>query len=230
LRWNMPSWSISTEWAAYLLTPVLFYIFLYQRQVISFAAMFIFFSVLYLITVVNGNIDATYNYGVPRCVIEYSLGLLAYRLYSQFSRTGSVYGQVMRRALPMVLLSVVVSVFVFCAELPSILLFAVSVLGLALSEGTLTGKIFSSKFLIFFGRISYSLYLIHMLVISDVVPLLVRTSGYRDRMGFWALLPVDLVLSVAFAALLFYTVERPTRIFYRRLLLGSDKSSFRTTT
>ena len=61
------------------------------------------------------------------------------------------------------------------------------------------------------GRISYSLYLVH-------VPLLmVLTIYFRDRLSAWILLPLFLALAFGFAVLFYLAVERPFTQLSRRV-------------
>ncbi|MEZ4811180.1 MAG: acyltransferase [Allomuricauda sp.] len=83
LTWNVPSWSISAEWAIYMASPLLF-LFLFQRKgsgqwimaLISFAILggIVHFNVKH-------SLDVTFDWGIFRCFAEFTLGILVYNLY-----------------------------------------------------------------------------------------------------------------------------------------------------
>jgi len=82
---------------------------------------------------------------------------------------------------------------------------------LACGEGPLKAFL-SSRFLLFFSKISYSLYLVHMLFMEPVARALDRFPAWRE-LGvdgrFLVYLPVYATLSIAAGTLLHYLVEKP---------------------
>jgi peptidoglycan/LPS O-acetylase OafA/YrhL len=80
-----PSWSISTEWGAYLLFPLLASLTLYGRRItVLGAALISVLTVVVLVVLPFGGRGPLDVYGpgsaLARCLAEFSMGLIAFRL------------------------------------------------------------------------------------------------------------------------------------------------------
>ncbi len=81
LTWNHPSWSISTEWAAYLLFPFLCVLTKNWKTKTYLISGIISIILLFTMNKLNGSLDLTYDYGFFRCFCEFFLGTSLYYLY-----------------------------------------------------------------------------------------------------------------------------------------------------
>jgi peptidoglycan/LPS O-acetylase OafA/YrhL len=73
-------------------------------------------------------------------------------------------------------------------------------------------RLFVARPVVFLGRISYSIYLTHMLVMAALQRVLPsRRLAELDAPAAAAVLAVHAVAIVAFAALTYYAIERPAR-------------------
>lgn len=95
--WNVPSWSISAEWGAYLLFPLLVRPFSRAGQTPTLLliaglfggyALLVFYigpnkAVLYPFLKTGATLDLTYDWGFLRGLLGFVLGMGAYRLYCQ---------------------------------------------------------------------------------------------------------------------------------------------------
>lgn len=93
--WNVPSWSISAEWFAYMLFPFLVVPFSkFNLKQLSLAiviiillyAGFVFYivpnrNVIYPFLKPAANLDATWDWGFARGILGFTLGMCVYRLY-----------------------------------------------------------------------------------------------------------------------------------------------------
>jgi len=79
---------------------------------------------------------------------------------------------------------------------------------------------FYNRLLDFFGRISYSLYLVHLLVILTVLPVV-----HRLGLPWLVMLAVGAAASIAAAALNYHIVERPALAWSKRLRLKSKAAT-----
>jgi len=201
LNWNTPSWSISTEWWVYTIFPVLMSLysnFIIKNKTLTFLGiiagyLFIFF---YLHPVsnasspfpsVNGiySLDVTYDYGFLRCLLGFSFGMLVYELY----KTAWLKAALENTKILLILTFLTLVLLSFdAADLFAVVLFALILLACAFNEGS--GKSFlNSRPLLFLGNISYSLYLMQMLVIFFVI-ILARTYSFMmpGRNASWIVL------------------------------------------
>jgi len=82
--WNAPAWSISTEWAAYLLFPVTVGVVLRARVAGAVAIGLTCYSALLALGAAagDGSLGVTYDLGLVRCHAEFTLGLVLYRAFA----------------------------------------------------------------------------------------------------------------------------------------------------
>ena len=99
--WNYPSWSVSTEWAGYLLFPVLWLIISYFDELVAIQIVIAGFAVLGLIVTEHAhNLNLTFAEGLIRFFPEFILGMATARFvprYADFAplRTIAVSGAVL---------------------------------------------------------------------------------------------------------------------------------------
>lgn len=169
-----PAWSISAEWAAYLLFPGLVYICVFQRWLVAFLVSLLSVAVifgLYLFSL-HTNLDSTFLHrplnvwkplaglGVFRCIAEFSLGLVVYRIYK--TPEGAAIAS-NRWLCGSVTVLIVALLCVRNLEVPLVLLFPVLVLCLTCKDQPVA-KAFSTSLMEWLGKLSYSIYLFHRLV------------------------------------------------------------------
>lgn len=159
LSWNYPAWSISVEFAAYLLFPFLLPTIWRASPTGKIALAGFLIGILSLFShYYGGNFN---EWDGPqtllRCLPEFTLGTL---LYAAF-RSG-VYAPILGSdSVSILILLTTLSVLHFGGpDLAVVLLFAALVLSVVLNTGTVA-NIANRKPLIWLGNISYSLYLLH---------------------------------------------------------------------
>src|SRR5262249_18713222 len=84
---NFPSWSLSCEWGAYLLLPMLLFVAGRFKAPAIHAGVIVGSFVLLVVYVLHvsggsGNLDLREQYGLPRCLFEVVIGVGLYRLYA----------------------------------------------------------------------------------------------------------------------------------------------------
>ena len=93
-NWNVPSWSISAEWWAYMVFPLLA-IFIYRKKgmAVILLALFVvlaYLSIMFWIPRVNAfdpssphrqNLDVTFDYGFLRGLAGFISGMILYKAY-----------------------------------------------------------------------------------------------------------------------------------------------------
>ncbi|HEY3919244.1 MAG TPA: acyltransferase [Stellaceae bacterium] len=220
LNWNIPSWSISAEFYAYLLFPVVVHSLLRKRSVALPAGIAAALA-LAVIVIKHGNADISYGPLVlTRCLPEFLLGVITYRLFaSGWAR------EVLRRDSTFLLM---VAAIIAVSELHGtdaaiIGFFPFLILAGAHNEAR-TRHILGSTTLQYLGRISYSIYMVQMVPVMW----LIHESQAVNALGW----PVSLTMVVFFCiptlwlgAAVSYCIEYPARAFLRSLGEGRRAAS-----
>ena len=80
--WNYPSWSVSTEWAGYLLFPFLWFGITYLERYVAAQIILVGFVVLGLIITWHHNLNVTFAQGLIRFFPEFIIGMSTTRAIS----------------------------------------------------------------------------------------------------------------------------------------------------
>jgi len=213
---NGPSWSISTEFAAYLLFP-LFVGLVFGRRALLWACVALCVGALTWLAAQQPRLALT-GEGPPasliRCFTEFTLGMAAYRL----SRHPAASRLLFTDAATIGLSVAAAASLVMRCDLPAVLLFPLLVVAYAGNSGV-AARLVESRPIYFLGVVSFSLYLLH--------------NPFRPmELGLLRALapePVGPVVALAFAAigacsvipfawLAYVAIERPGRTLVRELL------------
>lgn len=221
---NGPSWSISTEFLAYLLFPVLTVLAFSRRAFVWGATMLGCVLALAGIALTLPRLGLGVE-GVPlsvvRCVAEFTLGIGCYRL-SIDPAAARRFG---RDAVSLTLIAACLAFMLLRLDLPAALLFPALIASLAVNR-SLVARMMSAPWLRFLGVVSFSVYLVHQ-VFRPIDLELLRWAHPALLSGPAALL-FALVASLAvvpFAWLAYFAVERPGRVFVRYLLGGAQRAA-----
>lgn len=217
LTWNGPAWSISAEWFAYLVFPAAVVLILSARRchlpVIAALAM----VGLYLISDGGRDLDVTVDFGVLRCVFGFLIGMVLYRVWSE-AECGRLSSDLPGLAAAMLLL-LAMHMRVMDILIPP--LFALLLLALAGNRGWLH-RALSTRWLVWLGTISCSVYLSHMLVLDVSNTASRALVGQRFGRNIEAAeasmlaLVAGIVVVLALSQLLYRWVERPARDVLKR--------------
>ncbi|WP_375161660.1 acyltransferase family protein [Bradyrhizobium sp. RDT46] len=211
LSWNAPSWSISVEFYTYLVFGLIVLIALRMRSLAWFyvlSGLLAVGSLVFIIFVLEKkSIELQTDFGLLRCFIGFFLGVLMVRIVD---RLPAKPGPAAQGALQFVAIIVSI-VLVSLAEANPAATFLAPVmfaifLGslLAFPDALLVPRILVAKPLVWLGRRSYSIYMVHALVVL-LAEYFVRGVG-AGRIAaldsIWAGLPATLNLVVSLAAVL----------------------------
>lgn len=212
LAWNDPSWSISTEWAAYLLFPLVAFA-LDWRRIPSLGVVAAIVGLLVLLHVAMAGSPTLgseiWTFGLRRCLIEFAVGGALCSLWERW------------RDAPIVpaLVAIGCTVVAYAAKLsgqPETLTvpaaFAAALLALALTSG-LRGNLLEIPALHYLGEISYATYLSHFLLF--VIFKLALLDDVHSIAPVLVALYLALVLGTSVA--LHHLVERPAQSWMNRL-------------
>ncbi len=219
------AWSLSTEWAAYLVFPFLVAVALFGRPRTA-AAAGLAASAVVVLTVALTSHDGAYHRGpldayagttlepLLRCMGGFVLGLVTYRL-ARSPRAIAVASHDATIAAGLALL-----VAGFAAGVHDLLiypLFALLVLGLFANRGYV-GLLFGSRPVYWLGVISYSIYLLHPYLVAPRSQLdaALATQLPEPWAGLLADAAIYGLLLVA-SAVAYHAIEEPGRRWVRSL-------------
>jgi peptidoglycan/LPS O-acetylase OafA/YrhL len=226
-----PAWSISTEFAAYLLFPVLLAATVYRplRYALMVGVMCFFAvgAISLLPTPASyqfprmGPLDISWQHSpwpMVRCLLEFSVGLVAYRI-DQETEIGATLAQPINAAIIGFVMLLALFIprgdMLFFAAIPALLL------SLAHSRN-FAAHFFGSRSAVFLGDISFAVYLLHW----ALLPIRERLGPVFGDAGALAIFYVSLIVG---AWGLYNTIEKPcrdgVRKFERRILRPQDRAT-----
>lgn len=236
LTWNAPSWSISTEFWTYVVFAMVSASIGIRNGLLWAIAIC---APLMLAHLSSTGMDTTYDYGIVRCVFGFALGVACWRIYRQGALQPQAPAPGLARATWAECLMVVVVIgFVSMAGTSAWSLLAPLVFSLAVlvftDERGLVSRLLRSSFLTWLGKLSYSIYLTHFLLVL-ILPMAVKRIAGQD---LWSAMPLPngqymmafgrndlegtllhgvlLALTLAFSAFTYRWVETPGREWSRR--------------
>lgn len=224
LTFNFPSWSVSAEWFAYLIFPLMAPVLVHQR-----AGVLLLFSVVAYIVIwvmVDQALDLrltqlTFQYAFIHIFPEFLLGIALYMVAGKLKIPQQRIWPLFLCVLGLVLLFLH---FKWSNFLVIPLFGMLILLGAELSR-TSTGRSLKSKVLVYLGEISYSIYMVHAAVFTVVLNgmKLLFKQPVPDSL-LWAILLLIPCLVILTASLTYRFIEVPCRLYLTRVgnrLLGS---------
>jgi peptidoglycan/LPS O-acetylase OafA/YrhL len=212
IAWNIPAWSISTEWFAYLLFPGLAWILLrWKHSAVIGVAFLVGLAAFSQISGLSLGADIE-RFGLLRCVLEFAIGACVFLASRMLS------GRYANLALMGALASFLV--YALSGIIDGVIIptgFALLLYSLS-TDQSLLARAIGGQSLEFIGEISYSTYMVHFFVKDWTKFLFVRPE-----------IPLGLAFAIyvattALASLALYKlVENPAR---RRMQQLSSRNSF----
>jgi peptidoglycan/LPS O-acetylase OafA/YrhL len=229
LSWNNPAWSISLEFIAYAVFPLLFPWLWRSRRGKAIAGLLAFVALAGLAWHTGGNFNQWNGFpAILRCLPEFLLGVLIYITYYQ-----GLFAQPLASdlTLGLVLGALCASVHGVASDLGIVLLFPWLIVAAVRNEGLL-GNLLNAAPLRWLGDVSYSLYLVHWFVLFALVQAVRRLAGLslREIPPAASVITVLLLIavSVALAGVMHRSIEvRGGRWLRRRLAVGRPQSRSR---
>ncbi|PSO16644.1 acyltransferase [Bradyrhizobium sp. MOS003] len=211
LSWNAPSWSISVEFYTYLVFGLIVLLALRMRSLSLFyvlSGLLAVGSLVFIIFVLEKkSLELQTDFGLLRCLVGFFLGVLMVRIVD---RVPAKPAPAVQSALQFIVMISSVALVSLAETNPAAtflapVMFAIF-LGsfLAFPDALLVPRILVAKPLVWLGRRSYSIYMVHALVVL-LAEYAVRTVGAGRIAALdssWAGLPATLNLVVSLAAVL----------------------------
>jgi peptidoglycan/LPS O-acetylase OafA/YrhL len=218
-----PGWSISAEWAAYLIFPLLVVVCLFRGRRWSVAAAVLALMSLVLIAAAPASLihvarqrgpmdiaDPTGYSPVLRCVAEFTLGILSWRT----SRLPAMES----KWLPTVVCAALLMLLAVRGSDIAIVLLLPIFIGSLSHEGSPVAKALGSSPFRWLGQISYSLYLVHTLCPNGKLHALRFLTLHHVPHPSMVISAGYLMLTLAIAQATYRLIERPGRELLRRAL------------
>jgi peptidoglycan/LPS O-acetylase OafA/YrhL len=207
--WNNASWSVSCEWFVYLVFPLLVLTQLKRLPV----------PVLYICALLLSAIPVAFtqmSYSLPcflllNVLCEFTAGCFVYHAYMH-RREDSRVGRKFAYGVVVALIFVLALIWKYRSINPYwlALLFPFVILAVAESSGLL-GNIVGSKIAVYWGKVSYSLYMTHNVTLWLLKAFLPIHPGWKgDALYFIYIASIGIV-----AALTYHLVEEPARKWMR---------------
>jgi peptidoglycan/LPS O-acetylase OafA/YrhL len=204
LSLNWPSWSISAEWAMYLLTPLFFFILrLYGRFSLLIMA-FIFMIALYFIFAQWT--ENTYDHGAARALPSFLIGIFIaeHREKPLFNRPHLAFGFALFALSCLLIVLAVPRIFVLIS-------FAFTIYVTACGEGRGEKSLFMNPICKALGDASYSIYMVHMLC------WLVLSQALKHHIPFYLLVLCSMSFTMLVSVFIYQYFEKPAQIALRGL-------------
>jgi peptidoglycan/LPS O-acetylase OafA/YrhL len=217
--WNSPAWSLSAEWFVSLAFPMILLgvrRIATARMALAMAALAMLAFVIFLFVTHNPSAAVSGRSGLVRVVCEFSTGCLAYRAYSSGFR-GS-------RGIASAALALFGIGIAFPALVNAALFSFPVIVILSAQNETGVSRFLSTSVMQFFGRISYSFYLFHWILLQISNRLAISCTpcevhGVLDILWFCALFG----LTVGLSTLTYRLIEIPMRRWVRSLNLNHKR-------
>ena len=215
--WNEPAWAISAEWIMYWLLPVII-LGTSRAGMAAIALLFAFaFSGIFFITYISsGSLDVMSWKALLRCATEVTAGVAAYRVFKRLPASNPLNNTF---AANSILTCVLLTLSLPVNPLITVVLFGLLIISSARLE---QGILANSTLLLLSGQISYSIYMIHWLILEGINRSLTWITGVGiDR---HLCLSYQLGIAVLLAAFTFFVsyfvwffIENPLRSRLKRI-------------
>jgi peptidoglycan/LPS O-acetylase OafA/YrhL len=216
VEWNIPSWSISTEWFAYLLFP-LFLLGAAQRRekpwaiIGRLASLLSVLAIFFLLANVGSIGDNIPRFGLGRCVLEFMAGIEVCRFFLWVEASRFRIGVApLTVALGIAIASTVLALpdFYFVPAAFALLVFALT------DQEAYLSRVLSWRPLAWLGRISYPVYMVHY-YIKDWL----KFSGIDDALRPIEVFTLYVALVLAGGVLVHICIEKPGQQIFRAFAL-----------
>ena len=212
--WNLPSWTVSSEWLCYLVFPLVAPLVARERDAARaalLAALAFVATALALRALGHPDWNAAMQGGVVRIAGEFAAGCLLQRAFAAGFARGAAWGAIALGA-------VVAAALAVAADQPTALVACLGVLVLALAQQQgVVARAFSTRTMVALGDASYAVYITHWLSLGLLALWLPPALATPRTSSAGAIsLGVHLAAIFGFALVLHHVFENPVRRRLRR--------------
>lgn len=233
--WNAPAWSISVEFYTYLVFAAVIFLARSRIKTAAFIGFLVSGAALLAHDLSGIHLHHTDGLGLMMSLFGFFAGSVVYQAFCYAKAKGLTFGS----GVELVALAVLASIFWFSPfqAFGSITLFSLVIFVFAF-EGGLVSKALMTRAPTYLGKISYSLYLTHFVVLSVLNGVLralssvthMRLMAPGDVISFGPPGAMDLLAAVYFlfvvglSALTYHFIEQPGRDVFNALSNGKRLS------
>jgi peptidoglycan/LPS O-acetylase OafA/YrhL len=166
--WNVPSWSISAELFAYIFF-FAFSFFIDKKNKIMPCIIIAVTAYLFLVSLGRDSLGMTYDYGLIRCIGAFYLGVALHRIQIRIKNLSwSIKYIYLLELIAVTLLVVTVNYASISsyAFMPALLAFMFAIFVFSSTKDGLIGGVLNNQYVRLIGLWSYSIYMVHSIVIS----------------------------------------------------------------
>jgi peptidoglycan/LPS O-acetylase OafA/YrhL len=222
--WNVPSWSVSAEWFAYLTFPLTAgFIAKARGHVVNVALSAVSLGCLWGIAgaLHDESISQwTYSHALLRVFLEFTVGCFLYNLYaSALRRPGRAGARIHDWAVIACLVAPCILLVLRARDVVVVAALATAIYGIGVARGWVA-SLFANRVMVHLGEISYSIYMVHAMIglLFNQVTRRVLPGGVASWSGGLPLLALELLVVVGGAQLMYSYIELPTRTHLRGYL------------
>ena len=221
LAWNIPAWSISTEWAAYLLFPINIALTIrlantaFRRGLLVVTLLLLLAAICYLLNyTLAGDIA---KFGLVRCLLEFSIGVALQQMWESYERRRAWRGYV-----AIATSAILIMVFATTSA-PDFIIFPLLFCCIIFFSATIrwAPKFSVSLIFVWIGEISYSTYMVHYFVKDWVKFLFIHSETEATAIPMIIYLVVVMISSL----ILYHLIEVPGRRAIRGMLNNTKRQT-----
>ncbi|ESQ89441.1 acyltransferase family protein [Asticcacaulis benevestitus] len=247
--WNLPSWSISAELCSYIVFAFAFM----RRAKLQYIVLITIISAAFTVGLSNDHMNLTANFGAFRCLWGFGMGSICFFIYDRYQVALRKASSILFAIAELSILGLIVCMLNFSVTMQgnttaisylAPIIFPVAVLIFAFERG-LVSKFLKMKFLIYFGNLSYSIYMVHWIVLLalssanyiyklkqhlpayDAVPMwghLYWKWNLMENGEFFQFLCLFLILVVLISHVTYHMIEVPFRDMASRFVSNIKKN------
>ncbi|PWY54052.1 hypothetical protein DGG96_19040 [Legionella qingyii] len=217
--WNIPSWSVSSEWFAYLCFPFIAFFLGKLKSAKSHLVLIacVYLVLFYLAIILNdaNQFMLSWNLTLIRVSSEFLVGCCLFNINRQSAPSYTADYMVLISFISMVILCILSIASIFDGVI--IIMFTFLVYGLS-KTGPITTKLFANRTMLYLGKISYSIYLTHYIILMIFNQITKNIIGQPGLILQVTLFLSYIALTIIFAHLLYNLIEEPIRSAAKRKL------------
>ncbi len=230
LTWNGPSWSISCEFAAYLVFAFAVLTGLLHRQFVFMVGALLSVIGYATLAIARDTLDVSYDWGVVRCLAGFFFGVAIFELTKNgtgqraFAQSKTLIS--VSETTLIIVLGTIMSVATGAAIILTIPVFIGLVAVLQCDSGPVARVLMSAPAQ-FFGRISYSIYMVQILFLV-LLEIALRHGVRALHINQWIgdmLVLISLAGIVAISLVTYVLIEAPARRWGREFVISPKPGS-----
>ena len=228
--WNVPSWSVSAEFLAYILFAVLTIVGFFRHRALIFIAALAAFAGYAALSYSFETLDLTYRFGIFRCLAGFAIGVAVFelKLRGGLGKLDSLSFAATSAIEIIVLAATILALSVVTDRWSALIVpfFAVLILVFQ-KDGGMISHLLARDWPQAMGRLSYSFYLVHvpirivassMLVKLGIPAIRNATDQQILQVPLWLgdlMIVAFIAISLLVSSVTFKTIEEPARMFGR---------------